>query len=115
MRVALFGAPRVDLDPAEHTAVDCDGERSEDLPAALERAEAALGQANADAALIAGGDDWALAAALACSKQPVPFAFVGGEGIHAGHLERLSAVAVDAEQPLAEQIQRWLAGLAVPA
>lgn len=119
MRIATFG-----LDPAAEEslaagpseAVRCypDSPEGGMLPAALEAAESALDRAGADAALIGGDDDWALAAALACAKAVVPYAFIHGEGDreggNAGHIERLSE-AVIATADSTDAVQRWLATL----
>lgn len=120
MRIATFG-----VDEALEQALEATGSAERvgclpaspaeaELPAALEAAESALDRAAAEAAVIAGDGDWALAAALACAKAVVPYAFVspGGDSNagHAGHVARLAATVVSpSEGPPA--LQRWLATL----
>jgi hypothetical protein len=84
------------------------------LPTALEAAETALDRAGAETALIAGDDDWALAAALACAKAVVPYAFLsrddGPATGAAGHIERLAHSVIPAAGG-PEAVRRWLAAL----
>ena len=87
---------------------------SDSLPPALEAAESGLAGSGAAAAAIGGDGDWALAAALACSKAVIPFAHVRPEapaGSYGGHVERLAALTVGERDGTAAAIQQWLTDL----
>jgi hypothetical protein len=84
------------------------------LPAALEAAESALESSGASAAAIGGDGDWALAAALACAKEVIPYAHVrpaAPAGRYGGHVERLATLILDEPAATAAAIQQWLTDL----
>jgi hypothetical protein len=119
VRVATFGLDETlehSLAAGSSQPVRCspDSPEAGTLPAALEAAESALAAAGAEAALIAGDDDWALAAALACAKAVVRYAFVSagdaGENGNSGHIRRLADFVIPASDG-PEAAESWLATL----
>jgi hypothetical protein len=84
------------------------------LIAGLREAERALADADADAVLVAGADDAALAAALTAVKLQIPTAWLAGEGDDAGVLiGRVADEVIDASGP-AEEVAARVAALARP-
>ena len=109
MRVALFAADTSDVGSLAALAEDIEVDRHASpaspgpaavsaLVASFRAAEEALAEDPPDAAIVAGEDDAALAAALTAAKLDVPTAWLRPPGTKGQPLvERVAGAAIDAE------------------